>query len=163
MAVQADQIAAVRKLQENGTPIIVLLGSCNPTTWRKEIAEPMLRNAGVPFFNPQVDDWTSDFQQYENAALAMSDIIVMVIDDMTRAISSMMEAAYYMNHKRLFFVIKEIPDGTHVRDQVITGRELQDLNMARSYVRDFAQRSGDPIFCTVEEAVAAAINAYKGL
>jgi hypothetical protein len=33
---------------------VFLGGSCNPTTWRSSIAMPMLKKAGVPFYNPQV-------------------------------------------------------------------------------------------------------------
>jgi hypothetical protein len=33
---------------------VFLGGSCNPTTWRRGIAMPILEEAGVPFYNPQV-------------------------------------------------------------------------------------------------------------
>ena len=36
---------------------VFLGGSCNPTTWRKDIAIPMLEAAGVAFYNPQMPDW----------------------------------------------------------------------------------------------------------
>ena len=32
-------------------------GSCNPTTWRKDVAVPALEEAGVTFFNPQAGSW----------------------------------------------------------------------------------------------------------
>eukprot|EP00931_Biecheleriopsis_adriatica_P005264 TRINITY_DN106792_c0_g1_i1.p2 TRINITY_DN106792_c0_g1~~TRINITY_DN106792_c0_g1_i1.p2 ORF type:complete len:104 (-),score=14.89 TRINITY_DN106792_c0_g1_i1:210-494(-) len=31
---------------------VFLGGSCNPTTWRKDVAVPMLIHKGVTFFNP---------------------------------------------------------------------------------------------------------------
>jgi len=31
---------------------VFLGGSCNPTTWRKDLAIPYLQDAGVSFFNP---------------------------------------------------------------------------------------------------------------
>jgi len=33
---------------------IFLGGSCNPTTWRKDIVIPTLEAMGVPYYNPQV-------------------------------------------------------------------------------------------------------------
>lgn len=31
---------------------VFLGGSCNPTTWRKDVAIPYLQEAGVSFYNP---------------------------------------------------------------------------------------------------------------
>lgn len=31
---------------------VFLGGSCNPTTWRKDLAVPYLQEAGVTFYNP---------------------------------------------------------------------------------------------------------------
>ena len=31
---------------------VFLGGSCNPTTWRRDIAMPMLTNHGISFYNP---------------------------------------------------------------------------------------------------------------
>ncbi len=33
---------------------VFLGGSCNPTTWRRDVAIPELRKAGITFYNPQV-------------------------------------------------------------------------------------------------------------
>jgi hypothetical protein len=32
---------------------VFLGGSCDPTTWRRDIAVPMLTEAGISFFNPE--------------------------------------------------------------------------------------------------------------
>ena len=33
---------------------VFLGGACNPTTWRQDIAMPMLDAAGISYYNPQV-------------------------------------------------------------------------------------------------------------
>merc|ERR1712032_1767928 len=72
---------------------VFLGGSCNPTTWRADVAVPMLIHKGVTFFNPQVDDWKPELVEIEAAAKARAKILLFVIDAQTRAISSMVEAA----------------------------------------------------------------------
>jgi hypothetical protein len=31
---------------------VFLGGSCNPTTWRQEVAIPILKNLGITYYNP---------------------------------------------------------------------------------------------------------------
>ena len=38
-------------------PKVFLGGACGKSTWRKDIAIPLLEQAGVAYFNPQVDEW----------------------------------------------------------------------------------------------------------
>jgi hypothetical protein len=53
--------------------------------------------------------------------------------------------------------VEEIPDGTIIDGQVITGRELKDLNRARAYLLDELRHfSNVSILPTIPEAVGAA-------
>lgn len=36
----------------NSAPEVFLGGSCNPTTWRADVAIPTLQNLGISFYNP---------------------------------------------------------------------------------------------------------------
>lgn len=36
----------------NSAPEVFLGGSCNPTTWRADVAIPTLKNLGISFYNP---------------------------------------------------------------------------------------------------------------
>lgn len=47
---------------------VFLGGSCNPTTWRKNIAIPYLEKHGVTFYNPQVDVWYPELMDIEEEA-----------------------------------------------------------------------------------------------
>jgi hypothetical protein len=44
---------------------VFLGGSCNPTTWRKDVAIPAFHEAQIEFYNPQVDDWTPELVDIE--------------------------------------------------------------------------------------------------
>jgi hypothetical protein len=41
---------------KNETPEVFLGGSCNPTTWRADVAMPELKKQGISFYNPVIHD-----------------------------------------------------------------------------------------------------------
>lgn len=74
---------------------VFLGGSANPTTWRKDIVIPLLEKNNVTYYNPQVDDWKPELIALEAEAKERSKIILIVLDDMTSGVVSMMESLYY--------------------------------------------------------------------
>ena len=134
---------------------VFLGGSCDPTTWRKDVAMPALDKAGVSYYNPQVDDWSPELVEIEAQAKATAEVLLFVIDSQTRAIASMLEAAELIGRRDVRLVVLDIEDGTEIDGRAVTGRELKDLNRARAYLRDIAQRHGVTVYATVAEAVAA--------
>lgn len=134
---------------------VFLGGSCNPTTWRQDIAIPKLRANGVAFHNPQVADWNPDIHPaLERKGKDDAAILLFVIDTQTRSIASMIEAASRMHRQRVVIAFTgEIPDGAVIAGQTITGRELADLNAARTYLRDEAKAFGVPVFDSVDSAL----------
>lgn len=140
--------------QEDKKGLVFLGGSCNPTTWRKDTAIPLLQAKGYAYHNPQVDNWTPDLVEKEAKAKAEADILLFVIDSQTRAIASILEATEYILSKRkVLLVVSDIVDGTSVNGQVITGGELKDLNRARTYLKDVATRNGVTVYDSVEKAI----------
>ncbi len=139
---------------------IFLGGSCNPTTWRQDIAMPALKAAGVGFYNPQVANWSSELVAVEAKAKAEAKTLLFVIDGQTRAIASILEATEYIcSGRAVVLVIDDIVDDTEIDEEEIRGRQLKDLNRARAYLRDLAQRHGVAVHDTVEVAVKAIIEA----
>ena len=135
---------------EMSGPSVFLGGSCNPTVWRKEVAVPALEAAGVTFYNPQVDAWSEELA-VEALAKANAAVLLFVIDDKTRAIASMMEATEYIcSGRRVVLVVKDCAAGS------FSAGGLKDLNRARSYLRDLAQRHSTPVCASVAEACAVA-------
>ena len=88
-------------------PYVFLGGSCAPTTWRTDIATPILTTLNVAYFNPQVDDWSPDLIAVEAKAKEEAAALVFVIDWRTRAIASMLEAISQAGQGRRVFVTSE--------------------------------------------------------
>jgi hypothetical protein len=137
---------------------VFLGGSCNPTTWRTDVAVPMLDAAGLRYFNPQTDDWSPAQVDIENQAKIHSQMALFVIDNQTRAIASILEATElicdgFPDVDDILLVIDDIKDGTVIDGQTVTGRELKDLNRARQYLRDLATRHSVEISGTIPEAI----------
>ena len=94
---------------------VFLGGSCNPTTWRKNIAIPLLNRAGISYFNPQVDEWHDGLVAIEAKNKEEATVLLYVIDGQTRSLASMVEIAevrkffFYLlivlgRHNQVFFV-----------------------------------------------------------
>ena len=151
-----DALAAPR--DPNLKPQVFLGGSCNPTTWRADVAIPELDAAGVAYYNPQVDDWSPELAAVETAAKATSAVLLFVVDSKTRAITAILEATEYTVAGRLVVLaVEDVPDGTVIRGQKVTGEELKDLNRARAYLRELAGRYVNAhLFGSVEKAVRVA-------
>jgi len=47
---------------------VFLGGSCDPTTWRADIAVPQFSKHNIPFFNPQISLWNPNLIQLEAKA-----------------------------------------------------------------------------------------------
>lgn len=138
-------------------PDVFLGGSCNPTTWRKYIAIPLLNAASITYYNPQVDDWAPELVEIEAKAKAQASNYLFVIDGQTRAIASMVEAAGLLveDPSAMYLVVMDIASYTVINGAPISDRELRDLNRGRAYLRELANRY-DVI---VHESVTAAVRA----
>lgn len=135
---------------------VFLGGSCNPTTWRKDVAIPILEAAAVSYYNPQVDDWSPELVAIEAKAKEEAETLLFVIDSQTRAIASILEATeMIMSGRDVVLVIDQIADGTEIGGQKVTGSELKDLNRARTYLMDLAMRHHVDVFACVADAVAS--------
>ena len=155
---------------------VFLGGSCNPTTWRADVAIPALTAAGVALYNPQIADWSEKDAFYkaqgiaggivevEAGAKGDSELLLFVIDGQTRSIASMVEVAEYIASGRdVVLVVNNIPDSTTIGGQVVTGGELKDLNRARAYVLDVAKRhpGNVDVFADVASAVEHCVEVLK--
>lgn len=160
----------------NMTAAIFLGGSCDPTTWRSNIAIPMLEKAGVSYCNPQISDYeaTDTYLKAnghlhgcagaESVAKKNAEVLLFVIDGQTRAAASCMEAVELAAAgRKLVLVIEKISDGTVIADQSITGRELKDMNRLRSYLAEAAARYNVPVAESVKDAVSMSIDILQSV
>lgn len=136
---------------------VFLGGSCDPTTWRHDIAIPKLQKYGITYYNPQLDDWHPDLIAAEAKAKEECTILLFVIDNRTRAIASMLEAVeYIMRNRSVVLVILEIEENTLIDGEQIGSRQLKDLNRARAFLCDIAARHQKN--CDVFDSIESAIN-----
>lgn len=79
---------------------IFLGGSCNPTTWRKNVAIPYLELNGISYYNPQIDNWTPEVVNLERYAKQNAQLLLFVIDRQTRSTVSIVESAFMAGEKK---------------------------------------------------------------
>jgi hypothetical protein len=137
---------------------VFLGGSCNPTTWRKDIACPMLDKHAITYYNPQVDDWHTGLIEVEKQAKNNAKILLFVIDNQTRGIASISEAAYYMGAgRKVVLVVQKFSSEANN----ITTVEFADLNRGRVYLEDIAKITETPVFDNVDSAINFIVNMLK--
>ncbi|KAI1290365.1 hypothetical protein HDE_08059 [Halotydeus destructor] len=134
---------------------LFLGGSCNPTTWREDIAIPMLRNLGITYYNPQVTSWKPELVDLENSAKQSADILFFVIDNQTRSVTSMIEVAIYAGSRRKLVLVIHHFDGpgTAIADETVSDSEYHDLHRSQCYLQDLVQRQGIPVFKQIPDAL----------
>ncbi|XP_072176894.1 uncharacterized protein [Diadema setosum] len=152
---------------------VFLGGSCNPTTWRRDVAIPLLKQYSLTFYNPQVESWSPDLIEIEDQAKRLADLLLFVIDNSTRSIASMVEASFLAGANRpLILVLKGLP--SVVENETLTenttsaaftsdlctddepydpDRELADMETAHAFLCDLVERQCLPIFEDLETAL----------
>ncbi|GAB9470119.1 Valine-trna ligase [Globisporangium polare] len=137
---------------------VFLGGSCNPTTWRRDVAIPLLEDAHVKYFNPQVDDWYEELIQIETRAKETAKVVFMVIDNATRSMVCINESVEYIcRGRRVVLVVDDILPGTLVEGSEVTAEEIADLNGARECLRNLAIKKEIRMYDNVREAVLGTI------
>lgn len=165
---EKDQEKHIRGIKKNSRSPhnydVFLGGSCNPTTWRKDLAIPYLQDAGVSFYNPQVDHWSQDLIEIEHAAKESSAILLYVIDSQTRNVVSDIETANFAgNHKNLVLVIhpQDAIAGSVIAGEPISYSEAEDIREALTMLHKIAVNQGTPVFDNIPEALNNIIQILK--
>lgn len=135
---------------------VFLGGACGTTTWRQDIAIPLLEAAGLSYFNPQlgVGEWTEECEAIEQCAKDEADILLFVVNGKTRGVASLAEVAYYIGVERpLVLVLENLEGGVEIDNTLVSDAECKDLNRGRFYVQAMAENHLLPVFNTVEAAM----------
>eukprot|EP00947_MAST-08B_sp_MAST-8B-sp1_P000146 g146.t1 len=147
---------------------VFLGGACGETTWRKDVAMPLLKRAARTFYNPQVDKWDPSLMAIEEQAKLHSKTLLFVVGPETRAVASMVEAAFYAGQgRKVYVVVQDITPGAEVEGEKITTKEAKDLNRGRAYLGNLATDAATGAikncekFDTVEEAINKIVEDLK--
>ncbi|XP_063245171.1 uncharacterized protein LOC134546333 isoform X3 [Bacillus rossius redtenbacheri] len=135
---------------------VFLGGSCNPTTWRQDIAIPMLKSLGITYYNPQVAHWGPELIELEYQAKQNAAVLFFVIDNQTRSVAGMIEAAHISGRRqKLILVIHPYQGpGQKIWGEPISHDEYEDLSLGQMMLQDLVERQGIPVF----ESIPAALN-----
>ncbi|GAB1599235.1 uncharacterized protein LOC115214842 [Argonauta hians] len=135
------EIPKCRKVEKTKYKDQVFLGgSCNPTTWRSDCAVPYLEKQGISYFNPQVEQWDVHQIGKEHEAKMASEVLLFVIDNQTRASSSLIEIAYLVGNQRQVLLV------LHINESKIPKSESEELKTSYNLITDISERSGYPVF-----------------
>jgi hypothetical protein len=139
---------------------VFLGGTAGATTWRADIAIPMLESAGVSYFNPQLPPgaWTEECEAAEMLAKDSAGVLLFVLTPETRGIATVAEIAFYLGIARpLALCIEPVSEGAIFDQRVVTPSERDDLNRGRIFVRTMAAQCGVPLHASIDQAVRHAI------
>ncbi|XP_076040076.1 NDT-like domain-containing protein raw [Oratosquilla oratoria] len=134
---------------------VFLGGSCNPTTWRQDVAIPMLKNHGISFYNPQVSHWEEALVEREYQAKQSSSVLFFVLNSSTRNVAAMVEVGYMAGCRRKLVVVfdRYAGPGSLISGEAISEMEYVDLTEGLNYVQDLVERQGIPIFSEINHAL----------
>ncbi len=110
---------------------VFLGGTCNGSSWRDKII-PVLREKGIDYFNPVVDDWTPDCQVEEQYQKKICDYHLYVITPKMTGVFSIAEVVDDSNKipsKTIFALLLE--DGT-----LFTKEQRKSLEAVKKMVKD---------------------------
>jgi hypothetical protein len=142
-----------RKWPKDYTLEVFLGGACGNTTWRKQIAIPMFAEAGISYFDPQVEDWRPDMVVVEAIVKERCAVLLFVVGSETRGVASMIEATQYMCEGRdVVLVLSDVKDGEEISGEKVAKNEAKDLNRGRAYIADVAKKWLIPTFVNVQDA-----------
>ncbi|XP_063373092.1 uncharacterized protein LOC134661094 isoform X2 [Cydia amplana] len=142
---------------------VFLGGSCNPTTWRKEIAIPKLKKMGITYFNPQVENWSTELMEREHRAKSDARALLFVLDSETRAIAASVEAALIAaTPKLLLLVMRPYSRHQKIAQEAITDEEYIELSRARATLKEAVERRGLPTFHDISSALDSAGEVLRG-
>ena len=140
----------------------VYLGGSVGSAWREQIAIPLLKKNGLTYFNPAVCS-SSRLIPIQACAMDNSRVLLFVIQNNCRSVSAMAQAAYLIGSGcNVVLCVQHIGHDT-VLDTGDTASKAatKDYNRGRSYLSDFANREGVPVFDEIQEALECVISKCK--
>ncbi|KMQ93463.1 protein i m not dead yet-like isoform x9 protein [Lasius niger] len=134
---------------------VFLGGSCNPTTWRSDIAIPTLQNLGITYYNPQVSQWGPELIAQEYEAKQTARVLLFVIDNQTRNSAGIIEAAQLAatRSESLVLVIYPYRQGQTILGESVSTQEYHDLMNGLLVLQYLMERQRIPIFESVSVAL----------
>ncbi|XP_046735209.1 uncharacterized protein LOC124404826 isoform X5 [Diprion similis] len=134
---------------------VFLGGSCNPTTWRSDVAIPTLQSLGITYYNPQVSQWGPELIAQEYEAKQAARVLLFVIDNQTRNTAGIIEAAQLAatRSNSLILVIYPYRPGQSILGENVSMQEYYDLMNGLLVLQNLVERQRIPIFGNISIAL----------
>lgn len=145
---------------------VFLGGACGRTTWRSDIAIPILEEAGVTYHNPQmgVGEWTLDDEAGEMLTKDEAEVLMFVVSCETRGVAAVAEASYLIGaNSNVAICLQFMEAGVEIEGKVLDQYECDDLNRGRAFLKSMGQRHNIPLFDSVKETTEYAIKLANSL
>jgi hypothetical protein len=131
-------------------PYVGLFGTCGGSRWREPFAS-RYNDLGIPYFNPQVQEWTADLAEVEAEHLAEDPLILFAVTPETYGTGSLAECGFSilqavrLDDRRDFVVwiaqslapeLQEDPTMAResLRARALVTQHLRKLNLSSVYV-----------------------------
>lgn len=166
-SLSSKDTASKRQLEYNETicgPEVFLGGSCNPTTWRADVAIPTLNRLGISFYNPQVSEWTPDLLELEHRAKEKAKVLFFVMDSQTRSTAGAIEVAHIAgkNSKHLVLVLLPYRQHQQILDETLSADEFVELSRNQVLLKQLVRRRGLPVLDDISLALEYIKNIISG-
>lgn len=139
----------------------VYLGGALSSSWRDQIAIPMLKKSGLTFYNPAVCS-SKRLIPIEASAMDNSRILLFAVLGDSRCLAAMCQASYLIGLGcNVVLCVQHLPAGARIQGEELTKLAIKDYNRGRSYLSDYANREGIPIFEDLKEALECVISKCK--
>ena len=146
---------------------VFLGGSCNPTTWRYELAIPYFQSRTISSYNPQVPNWTPDLVEIEYRAKESALLLFFVIDHSTRSLAAIAEVCYLAARgKNIIIVMNLMPkernqtkflEKKDITDEIDDKDDYENVCSARRTLRLLLQSIDVPVFDDIRVALQCAV------
>src|SRR5215472_10456384 len=110
---------------------VFLGGACGATDWRRRIAIPLLEQAGVTYYDPQlgIGEWTPAREATEMQAKEAAEVLLYIVSSQTRGVATCAEAAHALGSGRtVSLAVADIGPCDLIDGNVLSKHERDDLN-----------------------------------
>lgn len=118
-----------------------LFGTCGKSTWRKKFME-LYDLSGIPYFNPQVEDWKPELAEIEAMHLAKDGIILFPVTSETYGTGSLSETGFSIvnairssSERYVVLMIDEDLD-EDLTDEVARNESLRARKLLRAHLKE---------------------------
>ncbi len=120
---------------------IGLFGTCGGSKWRDEFML-VYTKLGIPFYNPQVDDWKPELAEIEAEHLVNDDIILFPVTSETFGMGSLAETGFSImqvinsndNRSVVIMVDKDVKEELKTADPVISKESTRSRALVRAHL-----------------------------